>query len=192
MGKKKHIAKVEELFLKSMVVDSGSIRRIVNQNGSGAYAKQLLRNMASQNKIKNLGNGFYTTRNDPQLCVFCFKPAYLGLQDALSYHDLWEQETIPIILTSKKIRSGIRNVLGMNILVRKISQKYMFGYEQDKNTSLPYSDMEKTLIDLVHFKEKINPEIIAKFKKKINILKLNKYLVHYPKRTRNTVMNLME
>lgn len=31
--------------------------------------------------------------------MFCFKPAYLGLQSALSHHRLCDQATVPIILT---------------------------------------------------------------------------------------------
>lgn len=56
----------------------------------------------------------------------------MGLQDALSIHNLWEQETIPIIIITRKIRQGIRKVLDLNVLIRRIDKKYFFGFDYIK------------------------------------------------------------
>ena len=141
MGKKKHIDSIKELFEKSQVVDSRSIERLIkSRENVRQYHKQLIRNLLRQGRIKRLTKGYYTKENDPSIAVYCFKPAYLGLQDALSYHNLWEQETIPVILTSRRIRSGIRRILDSNVLIRRIGKKYMFGYEnsQQDKYHLPY------------------------------------------------------
>ncbi|HLD89097.1 MAG TPA: hypothetical protein VI894_02725 [Candidatus Nanoarchaeia archaeon] len=191
MAEEKHMKKIEELFKKSPVVSYSSIERIIrNKKKKSQYGKQLIRNLILKGRINRLAKGFYTSSNDSSLSVFCFKPAYLGLQDALSFHNLWEQETIPVILTTRKIRQGIRKVMEGNVLIRRIEKKYFFGFDyvQQGNCYPPYSDLEKTLIDMVYFREKINPEALRHFTKKINQKKLSGYLKKYPKRIRNAVV----
>ena len=142
MGKQKYLVSVNELFNKSSVVNFSSIDRIIKDKKQvKQYTKQLIRNLLLKGIIKNLAKGYYTKSDDPSLAVFCFKPSYLGLQDALSFHNLWEQETIPIIITTKKVRQGIREVLGTNVLIRRIDKKYQFGIEYylQGNFYLPYT-----------------------------------------------------
>jgi predicted transcriptional regulator of viral defense system len=189
MGKKKY--DVEGLFRKSPVVSASSIERIV---GSRNYAKQLIRKLALQGNIKKLAKGCYTSFNDASLAVFCLKPAYLGLQDALSFHNLWEQETIPIIITSQKVRPGVRNVLGANVLVRRIETKYLFGFDycNEGQIYLPYSSIEKTFIDMVYFRQKISKELLNSFRKRLDRKKLRALLSRYPKLIRKKVMEMTD
>ncbi len=184
MGTQKYQEKIRELFEKSPVVSYNSVQRLIDKKGSGKYANQLIRNLILKNKIKNLTKGFYTLHNDPSLIVFSLKPAYLGLQDALSKHNLWEQETIPVIITSRKVRQGIRNINNSNVLIRRINKKYLFGIEYIKEGKiyLPYSDIEKTLIDMIYFNEKLSKEALSSIREKINLPKLNSYLKKYPER----------
>ena len=191
MGKQKYLTDVENLFRKSPVVGFKSIERIVrNKKNVKQYTKQLIRNLLLSSKIKRLAKGCYTSHNEVTLAVFCFKPSYLGLHDAISQHNLWEQETIPIIITSKKIRQGLRKILGVNVLIRRISPKYMFGFEYENQGDyyFPYSDIEKTFIDMIYFKEYLDNKTIKEFKKKIDDPKLNKYLKNYPERFRKKVI----
>ena len=195
MGKKKHIDSIKELFEKSQVVDSRSIERLIkSRENVRQYHKQLIRNLLRQGRIKRLTKWYYTKENDPSLAVYCFKPAYLGLQDALSYHNLWEQETIPVILTSRRIRSGIRRILDSNVLIRRIGKKYMFGYEnsQQDKYHLPYSDIEKTIIDMIHYNQNINNETLTEIKKRINKQKLKTYLKKYPQKTQTKTLNTLK
>ncbi|MEK6833059.1 MAG: hypothetical protein AABY32_03340 [Nanoarchaeota archaeon] len=193
MGKKKYQEQVAELFKKSPVVGYKSIERIVkSRSNSEQYAKQLIRNLVLSKKIKRLAKGVYTIYNDASLAVFCFK-GYLGLQDALSIYNLWEQETIPIIITTKKIRQGIRNIIGSNVLIRKLDKKYFFGFDYIKHEDfyLPYSDIEKTFIDLIYFRQKIDKETLENIKGKINREKLRKYLKIYPKRISKKILKVL-
>lgn len=186
MGEVKHMRKVEALFEKSLVVDAGSISRIV----SGSYSKQLIRNLLKAGKIKRLTKGFYTTHDDPSLAVFCFKPAYLGLQDALAFHNLSEQETVPIIVTAKKVRPGIRDVMEQNVLIRRLDKKYLFGFDYYElgKFHLPYSDIEKTLIDMIYFKENISEEICKGIRDRLDQKKLKLYLRAYPDKIKAKVL----
>ncbi len=186
MGKSKHLERIRNLFEKSLVVDFKSIERIVRferKNSKSNYAKLVVHNLLKSGEIKKIAKGYYTKHNDNSLIVLCF-PAYLGLQSALSFYGLWEQETIPIVITPKKVRVGIRKVLGGNVLVRSTKKEFMFGidYLDDGGFCLPYSDLEKTFIDMFLFKQKISEDVLGKFREKIDEKKLMKYLKIYNKK----------
>lgn len=190
MGKEKYQKKMESLFEKSPVVSFSSIQRVIkDKKNIKQYSKQLVRNLILKGKIKKITKGFYTKHDDPSLSVLCFN-GYLGLQDGLSVHNLWEQETIPVIITSKKVRQGIRKILGTNVLVRRIDRKYFFGFDYIKSGEfyLPVSDVEKTLIDLIYFKETLGKEVLGNIKKRLDNKKLNIYLKKYPKKFREKVL----
>lgn len=194
MGKEKYQKKIKELFEKSAVVDAGSIARTVgSKKPIRQYDKQLIRNLLLKGKIKRLAKGCYTKHEDPSLAVFCFGPAYLGLQDALSFHNLWDQETIPVIITARKARQGVRKTSGANVLVRRIDKKYLFGFEyyQQGSFYLPYSNAEKTFIDMAYFKETLNEDQIKSISKKINKKKLKSYLKPYPTSLKKKISRLL-
>ncbi len=195
MGKRKHLDRIEELFEKSPVVDINSIKRIIRyQSKHTAYAKLVISQLLKKNKIQKLAKGCYTKHHDNSLVVLCYKPAYLGLQSALSYHGLWEQETIPIILTSQKVRRGIRSISGGNVLFRNIQQQYCFGFEyyQDGTFYLPYSDIEKTFIDMIVYRQPLSEDVKKTLRKKIDQKKLERYVSNYPIMIRKKVLNFLQ
>ncbi|MCK4429619.1 MAG: hypothetical protein KAU95_04535, partial [Candidatus Aenigmarchaeota archaeon] len=173
MDKMKYMDKVRKYFKKTSVAGINSISMLV---GDKNYTYTLLNHLLKRGEINRIGKGYYTAHDDPSLIVYCLKPAYLGLQDAMSFHNIWEQETCPVVITTRKVRTGLREVFSSNVLVRRISQKYFFGYDFYKygDFVFPISDVEKTFIDLVYFRE-IRKEIIRKFKKKVDIKKINVY-----------------
>ena len=194
MGKTKYKENVLEILRKSPIVSYASISRIINHNKRvNSYTKRMINYLIKKRVIKRLTKGYYTTTDNSSLAVLCFQPAYLGLQDALSFYDIWEQETVPVIVTSRNVRQGVRSVLDTNIVLRRIKKKYLFGieYHQQDNVALPYSDIEKTFIDMVYFKEKMSKEVIAEFKKKLNKNKLKKYLRFYPKNIKEKAISLL-
>jgi predicted transcriptional regulator of viral defense system len=193
MGKQKYLEDVMALFDKSPVISYNSIARIItSKKRVKQYTKQLIRNLILKGKIKRITKGYYSLYEDPSLIVFCFKPAYLGLQDALSLHNLWEQETIPIIITSRKVRPGIRKIFGSNVMIRTMDQRYMFGYDYKKqgNLYLPYSDIEKTLIDFIYFK--LGGKITKGMKNQVNAKRLNLYLKRYPVKVRQKALSTID
>lgn len=194
MGKQKHLPRIMHLFKESPIVSFDSVKRIVkSKKNVKQYAKQLIRNLIKQGKIKKLTKGYYTSYDDVSLIVFCFKPAYLGLQNAMNFHNLWEQETNPVVISVRKLRTGIRTVFGRNILVRRINRNYLFGFEyyKDGDFYFPYSDIEKTFIDMIYFKQYLDKENIREFREKIDKKKLKLHLKRYPKKFRNKVLRFL-
>lgn len=191
MGKIKYIKDVRKFFKKSHVVGITSLKNFISKYGGNKnYVYVLVNNMMKKDEIRRITKGYYTIHEDPGLAVFCFKPSYLGLQDALSIHNLWEQETNPVIITTKKIRPGTRKVLDSNILIRRISKKYFFGFGYIKHGDfyVPVSDIEKTFIDMVYFKQELDKDLLKNFKKRVNKKRLKRYLKRYPKRIKIKVL----
>lgn len=187
MGKSKHLEKIINLFNKSPIVDYNSLKRIIGSE----YTKLSVSNLLKQKKINKIMKGYYSLSDDPTIAVLCVKPAYLGLQSAMSHHGIWEQETIPIIITANPIRTGIRKIFNTNVLFRKTNRNKIFGYEYliEGKHYLPISDIEKTFIDMTVFRQAISEEALEEFKKRINKKKLEEYTKKYSKKARTTIMN---
>jgi len=190
MGKIKYINEVRKFFKKNHVVNINSLKKFVF---SEDYVYLLINNLMKKGEIKRITKGYYTIHEDPILAVFCFKPCYIGLQNALSVHDLWEQETNPVIITTKKIRQGRREILGSNVILRRMDSKYFFGFGYMKEGELyvPVSDIEKTFIDMIYFRQNLDKELLKSFRKKIDLNKLKKYLKKYDERVNVKVKKLI-
>ena len=78
-------------------------------------------------------------------------------------------------------------------MIRNINKTYFFVFELLKEGSfyLPYSDIEKTFIDLVVFNQSIDKQLLKEIKKKINFKKLETYLKRYPEKIRTRVKKLI-
>ena len=195
MGEIKYIQDIRNFFKKNIIVDINSLKKfILNKKGNEKYIHLLINHMVKRGEIIRITKGFYSIYDDPIFAVFCFKPAYIGLQSALSFHNIWEQETIPLIITIKKVRQGIRTINKNNIMLRRINKKYFFGIEYiNENNYIPISDIEKTFIDMIYFNQKLDKETLNNFKKVINKEKLKKYMKFYSKRYKskiNKILNL--
>jgi len=182
----RHIKKVRDFLQSTPVANLQSISALI---GDKNYAYVAMNHLLKRGEVRRITRGYYTIHDDPSLLVYCLKPAYIGLQDAMSFHNLWEQETSPIIITGRRVRSGIRKVMGHNVLVRRISNEYFFGYEHHKHDdfSLPVSDVEKTFVDMVYFGE-MKKSVVKNFKMRIDRKKLEKYLRKYPINFREKVL----
>jgi predicted transcriptional regulator of viral defense system len=190
MGRVKHLKKVMDFLKKSPIVSSRDIVLIVKNRN---YAYLLSTNLIKKQVVKRIVKGFYSCHEDPIVTVFCFKPSYIGLQEALSFHDLWEQETSTVVITTKRVRPGLRKVFDSNVILHRINPKYLFGYEliNYENFHIPVSDIEKTLIDLVYFNEIPDNEVLRRINKRIDHKKLQKYLKPYPEKFKKKVLKLI-
>lgn len=179
MGKIKHLTRVRDFMRSTPVFRVRDVELIV---GNKEYSYLILHNLLKKGEIRRVTKGWYTLHEDPVVSVFCFKPAYIGLQEALSFRDLWEQETNVVIVTTRRIRTGIRKFLDNNVILHRIDQKYFFGFDYLKyeNFFVPVSDAEKSLIDLVYFNETPGKDVLRELKRRTNGQKLEEYLEHFP------------
>ncbi len=188
--KGKYIDRVREYLRKTPIANMNSISALLpNRN----YAYVVVDHLLKRGEMWRITRGYYTVHEEPSLLVYCLKPAYLGLQDAMSFHDLWEQETNPIIITARKVRTGVREVLGQNVWVRRISPKYLFGYDYLASGEFlfPVSDVEKTLIDMVYFGE-MKEDTVKRFRGKIDRKKMERYLKKYGRRFRGKILEILK
>ena len=180
MGRKIHIGEVRSFAATTPVFTSGDVERLVGDRG---YALLLLHNMVKRGELHRISRGYYSLHDDPTLTVFTMRPAYLGLQDALSTRGLWEQETNAVVVTTSKAKPGTRRVMGSNVVVHRINPRFFFGYDYllDKAGGfyVPVSDLEKTLIDLVYFGESPGREILSGLAARADRKLLAEYLSRY-------------
>src|SRR3989344_4419880 len=189
----KYMKEFAEHFSGKPVFSISDVKRhFSHKKLSGKYLHTFIHNLRESGKITRITRGIYTFKTDPNAAIFAFSPAYFGLQDALSLKNLWEQETNPVIITTRKIRPGTRTILGAKIIVRRISKKMFFGQETIKSGDmwLQVSDTEKTLIDFAYFNEPLGKETLKNMRKKINTKKLNAYLKRVSERTQKKVRKL--
>ena len=190
----KHIEQFRQHFTKVPTFTMRDAKLLLGNVVPSGYLRLLIHNLRKTGEVKRITRGTYTFHDEAQLVGFAFEPFYYGLQDALSLLNLWEQETNPIVITPRKIRSGTRNFEGNNYLVRHLDRKMFFGFEFIKyfNYWLPVSNPEKTLIDFAYFKEPLSQETLKEIKKRINHKKLNEYLKRTPQKTRERVLKLLK
>jgi len=185
----KYVDKIRDYLRRTPVASMGSISALTPNR---EYAYVIVNHLLKRGEIKRITRGYYTVHEEPSLLVYCLRPAYIGLQDAMSFHNLWEQETNPIVITARKVRPGVREVLGQNVWVRRISPEHLFGYDYlaSGDFLLPVSDLEKTLIDMVYFRE-MRRDMAEGFRKKVNRQKLDRYLKKYGSNFRKKVAEIL-
>lgn len=191
MGTVKYQHQILDFFQKTPVATFPSLTRIVPNT---AYLRLLLHNLMKKGKIFRITRGAYALTDDPTLAVFCFKPAYLGLQNALSIHRLWDQATNTIILTTKIVREGSRDIFGNMVLLKRLPSRLFFGIEmkQEGDYYVPVSDLEKTFLDLVFYQQPIGKEVLRRFRKALDKKKLLRYLSRYDTSVKEEVKRLLK
>lgn len=190
MGRVIHMEKVKSFVEGTPAFRARDVELIV---GDRAYALLLLHNLAKRGEIHRVTAGWYSRLDDPIVAVFAFKPCYLALQEALSIHGLWEQETNPVLLTPRPFRTGARRVMGSTVIVRRIEGKRFFGFDYVSydGFAVPVSDVEKTLIDLAYFGETPDGDVLAEIRRRCDVKKLKSYLGAYPTPFRRRVLALI-
>ncbi|MEK6954264.1 MAG: hypothetical protein AABX01_04610 [Candidatus Micrarchaeota archaeon] len=184
---------MREAFSKQPAFTIGDMGRLLGKKVSREYLSQLLHQLAKQKRIFRIRNGVYSFSDDSQMAGFAFRPFYYGLQDALSLHGLWEQETNPVVITARKVRSGLRKFFGSNFVVRRVSKKMLFGSEPMKYGEywIPVSTIEKTLIDMVYFRQHFTQELKTEFRKRADRKKLADLLERCPAWVRERVSKIV-
>lgn len=189
----KYVKEVRERFKSAPAFTITDLRVFLGKKGiSREYLYLLVHNLLVKGEIKRISRGVYTFRGDVEVVGFGFRPFYYGLQEALSLLNLWEQETNPVVITPRKVRSGVRSFEGANYVVKRISRRMFFGFKMMRYEDfwIPVSDVEKTLIDFVYFKQPLSKEAVAEIKKRADKKTLNEYLKRCPKWVGNRVREI--
>jgi len=176
-------SELRKRFSNEPAFSSRDIKTFFAKRGlSQEYQNLMTHNLVASGKLFRIGKGIYTFREEMQAVGFAYSPFYYGLQDALSLRNLWEQETTPVVITPRKVRTGVRTFLGNNYTVRKIARRMFFGFELVKYGGfwVPVSDVEKTLIDLVYFRQPLSDELVREMKKSIRKSTMDDYLKRAP------------
>lgn len=161
---------------------------------SEGYLHFMIQYCLKRKGLKKITKGTYTFGDDSIVTGFAFKPFYYGLHYALSLLGFWGQASNPVIITPKKVRSGIRTSMGGNIIVRKISPGMFFGFETTQTSGgiwVPVSTPEKTLLDFFYFRQKIPSEAMQKLIKKADTPELRKMLKKTPKWVQKRVQKIL-
>ena len=179
-----YVKALREHFGNKVVFSMRDLRIFFSrQKISSAYRNLLVHNLLKKGEMVRITKGRYTFQKDSCVFGFAFSPFYYGLQEALSLRKLWGQETVPVIITAKKFRPGIREIGGSKIIIKRIGRKMFFGFDFVKqfDFELPVSDPEKTLIDFAYFRQQLDPAVLHEIKKRIDGQKLRQYLLKCPK-----------
>ena len=179
----KYINAVREHFVSRPVFSIRDVKVFLNKQGpSDAYIYLLAHHLAKRGEIRRLTRGIYTFRKEAEVTGFAFSPFYYGLQDALSFRNIWEQETNSIIITPRRVRSGQRTIAGTKTIVRRINRRMFFGFNTIRfhDLYLPVSDVEKTLIDFIYFREPLRKDVLKTMRGQIREDVLKSYLKRTP------------
>lgn len=190
----KYVRELREHFREAPAFTLLDLKVFLKAKGiSEGYLHVLVHNLLARGELKRIARGVFTFRDDAQVAGFGFTPFYYGLQDALSLRNLWEQESNPVVITPRKVRGGVREFLGRNYLVRRISPAMFFGFEMLRYADfwIPVSDAEKTLIDFAYFKEPLSGEALEGLRKRIDRKKLADYLKRCPRRVKTRMQKLL-
>lgn len=190
----KYAKEFREHFAYALTFSTRDARLFLeNKGASKQYAKLFVHNLMRRGELHAVTKGVYTFRQEMQVVGTAFPPYYYGLQDALSLHGFWEQETNPVVVTPRKVRPGVRTFLGNNYLVRRIDRKMFFGFQAVKYGEfwVNVSDAEKTLVDFAYFKAPLSKEALDEIKKKIDRKKLARYLTRTPAQARWRVEKML-
>ena len=162
---------------QNMFLTDDARRFLSGLGASEAYIRLMLHNLVQSGKLYRIGKGAYTFQRNEGIIGFRFRPFYYGLQYALTIRKIWTQQSIPVIITKNKAEPGIRELMGVRIIVHRINANGFFGFEYLNYGGLfvPVSDPEKTLLDFIYYGIKLDPETRAGLEKRANKSLLEEY-----------------
>ena len=121
---------------------------------------------------------------------------YWGLETAIKMNAIThEYFTIDYVVSDKIFRPRPIKILERKVKFVKLSKKlFGFGIKNSENT--PYSDLEKTILDIIHMRKysgesnKAIRDYVIEWADEANKVKMKKYSKHYSKSVRNVLEEL--
>lgn len=181
-------------FSKVQIFTFRDAKRFLKKMGaSDSYIKLFMHIQTRRHQLLRVSKGCYTFMKNDAIVGFAFSPFYYGMEHALTIHRLWDQTTNPVIITTKKARPGVRTAIGIPVIVRRISKHMFFGvvYLEYGGIFVPVSDVEKTLMDFIHFKVGIGEEYMLRMLDNCDVPKLRKYSKAFSKIERRSLEKIL-
>ena len=121
---------------------------------------------------------------------------YFGLETAIKLNNITHEFfTIDYIVSDKIFRAKPIKILGRKVKFVKL-KKDLFGFGIKKTKNTPYSDLEKTILDITHLRKysgetnKIIRDYVIEWADEADKDKMKKYSEHYSKSVRNVLEEL--
>jgi predicted transcriptional regulator of viral defense system len=146
------------------------------------YAKKFISNMLKDGRLYRITKGYYSFNKSIFVVGLAYKPYYYGLEYALTYHGLWNQQANITVLTTQKVREGVRSAFGINYVLKRIPQRLFFGFRSinvEAKYNVHISDVEKTFLDMVYFDRYIGADTMERLAERMDLQKVSKYAKLY-------------
>ena len=119
-----------EFFEKQNIFVTDDARRFLSRLGAGeSYIRLMLHNLVRSGQLHRIGKGAYTFQRNEAIIGFRFRPFYYGLQYALTIRRIWTQQSVPVIITRSKANPGVREIMGIKVILHRIDLNGFFGFE---------------------------------------------------------------
>jgi len=121
---------------------------------------------------------------------------YFGLETAIKLNNITHEFfTIDYVVSDKIFRAKPFKIFGRKVRFVKLSKKlFGFGIKKSKNT--PHSDLEKTILDIIHMRKysgetnRAIRDYVIEWADEADKNKMKKYSKHYSKSVRNALEEL--
>ena len=157
-----------------------------DKGASPDYIRRFISLMLRKGQLYRITKGYYTLNRSDEIVGYAFKPFYYGLGFALTRYRLSKQQANPTILTTKKVRPGVREIFGRNVVIENLPLSLYFGYDDVEGGMFHFylSDVEKTLLDMLYFDYVVEDYVYRNILKQIDRRKMDRYLKRYDKETK--------
>ena len=152
-----------DYFSKLTLFSADDAYRFLSRYGADyPYSKVFLHNMVTSGKLHRIKKGIFTFSRNEALYGFAYRPFYYGMEFALSIRKLWTQQANPVIMTLTRANAGVRNILGTNVIIRRIAENAFFGFEYLNYMDLfiPVSRPEKIFLDFIYYGVNLDRETL--------------------------------
>lgn len=121
-----------------------------------SYAILFLYRCAQRNLIGHINRGTYYLKsksNEYEIASNILGNSYVSLISALSYYGLTTQIPRIVYVVSTNRHRPIKNIMGVDIVFRKIKKEMLFGYHKEQSGNLFIADPEKAIVDIYYFND---------------------------------------
>ncbi len=138
--------------------------------------------MVKAGKVYHVSKGKFSITKSAETTGFAYSPFYYGGLSALMIRDLMDDQVKMEVMTTKAVRHRHAVAFGdIGLVVHHLPREYYFGFNDVRylNYTVPVSDPEKTLIDLLYFRIRPSGYDYYALIKAIDRKKLQSYLNRY-------------